>query len=189
MRKLVLFMHISLDGFTANSRSEIGWVKVDEEMFDYAGQRTNNSDLAIYGRGTYKIMEDYWPTAADKPDATKHDREHSAWYNKVAKIVVSRTMKGKELPNTRIISDNLPAEIRKIKEGAGKEIIMFGSPGLAHSLIKENLIDNYWLFVNPIILGQGIPLFPHFEDGKKLKLIENKTFKSGVVCLHYETQR
>ena len=187
MRKLVLFMHVSLDGYTTNSKEQIDWILAGEEMFDIAGQQTLKSDTALYGRGTYGIMEKYWPTAADKPDATKHDIEHSAWYNSVQKIVVSKTLKRSEVKNAEIISENLPEEIRKLKNKKGKEIVMFGSPTLAHSLMEENLIDEYWLFVNPILLGQGIPLFKDLTHEIKLNLLMSKTFASGVVCLHYET--
>lgn len=188
MRKVILFMATSLDGFTTDANGEIGWISTDGEMFDFAGQRTNEADTALYGRGTYQIMESYWPTAADQPNATKHDIEHSAWYNRVQKIIVSKTIKGADLKNATIISRNLPTEIRKLKKGKGKEIILFGSPTLARSLMEKNLIDDYWLFVNPILLGQGIPLFKGLKNEIKLKLILSKTFASGVVCLHYEAK-
>jgi len=186
MRKLVLFMHTSLDGFTTDSEGKMDWIKIDEEMFDCAGQRTREADTAIYGRGTYQIMEDYWPTAADNPNASKHDLEHSAWYNHVQKIVVSKTMKDIDVKNAKVISENIAAEIRKLKEGPGKEIILFGSPTLSHTLTEENLVDDYWLFVNPILLGDGLPLFNGLKHTINLKLLTNKIFPSGVVCLHYE---
>jgi len=186
MRKLVSFMHTSLDGFTATPNGEIDWINAEEEMFDMAGLRTREADTALYGRGTYKLMQSYWPTAADQPNATKHDLEHSTWYKQVEKIVVSRTEKRIDYPNTRIISENLATEIRKLKEAPGKEIIMFGSPTLTHTLTEENLIDDYWLFINPILLGKGISLFNNLKHTVKLKLLSNKTFASGVVCLHYE---
>jgi dihydrofolate reductase len=188
MKKVVLFMHTSLDGFVAGSNGEMDWINVDEEMFDYAGNRTNESDIALYGRVTFQMMDSYWLTAADKPNATKHDIEHSIWYNGVKKVVVSKTIKSADLVNTKIISENLSSEIRKLKSGTGKDIIMFGSPTLSHLLMEENLIDNYWLFVNPILLGQGIPLFKRINHNRRLRLITSKVFPSGVVCLHYEAE-
>lgn len=177
-------MHTSLDGFVAGPKGEMNWIHVDDELFDFAGNRTNASDLALYGRTTYQMMEAYWPTAADKPDASKHDIQHSAWYNKVQKIILSKTMQGATLKNTKIISENLTNEVNQLKNTTGSEIIIFGSPGAAHSLMAENLIDEFWIFVNPIVLGKGIPLF----KGKhiKLKLITSKAMDSGVVCMHYE---
>jgi dihydrofolate reductase len=92
-------MHISLDGFVAGLNGEMGWIKADEEIFNYAGKRISEGDTALYGRVTYQMMENYWPTAADKPTATRHDIEHSKWYSKVHKIVLSKTMKGAGLPD------------------------------------------------------------------------------------------
>lgn len=186
MRKLILFMHTSLDGFAAGPNGEMDWIIINEEMFDYAEQRIRESDTALYGRVTYQMMEGYWPTAADQPNATKHDREHSRWYKQVAKVVVSRTLKGARLPNTRILSDDLARQVRAIKQEPGNDILIFGSPSASHSLMAEGLIDDYWLFVNPILLGQGIPVFKGVREKASLALSEHKVFPSGVVCLHYE---
>src|SRR5579864_253444 len=123
MRKLVSFMHVSLDGFVAGPNGEMNWITVDEEIFDYAGYRTNAADTALYGRVTYEMMEGYWPTAADQPNASKHDIEHSAWYKKVEKVVLSKSMKGKNLPNTKIISENISDEVNRLKQVRGEEII------------------------------------------------------------------
>ena len=180
-------MHISLDGYAAGVNGEMDWILIDKEMFEVAGDRTLEADTALYGRVTYELMENYWPTAADQPNATKHDMEHSKWYNNVEKIIVSKSMEDSHLPNTIIISENLSAEIRQLKRQPGKEIIMFGSPTVTHSLMEENLIDDYWLFINPILLGKGLKLFKSLKDSIKLKLLASKTFASGVVCLHYES--
>lgn len=188
MGKLVLFVHVSLDGFVAGPNGEMDWINVDEEIFDYAGGRTNEADTALYGRVTYQMMESYWPTAADQPGATKHDIEHSKWYNRISKFVLSRTLKAEDLTNTTIINDNLAPEINKLKQKTGKDILIFGSPGAVHSLMAEDLIDDYWLFVNPLLLAQGIPLFKNIKDRTKLELVTHNVFSSGVVCLHYERQ-
>ena len=111
MRKIISFMHISLDGFVAGLNGEMDWIKVDEEIFDYVGKRISEGDTALYGRVTYQMMENYWPAAGTKPTATKHDIEHSKWYNKVHKVVLSKTMKDAGLTNTKIISDNLSDRI------------------------------------------------------------------------------
>lgn len=184
MRKLVLFMHTSLDGFVAGPKGEMNWLQVDEELFDYAGHRTNEADLALYGRKTFEMMEAYWPEAASRPNATKHDIEHSTWYNKVQKVVLSKTLDSSKLKNTRVVSGNLAKEIGQIKNDIGREIVIFGSPSAGHSLMAEDLIDEFWIFVNPIVLGDGIPMFKNKKI--KLKLLGSKALKSGVVCLHYE---
>ncbi len=182
-------MHISLDGFVAGPNGEMDWIKVDEEIFDHVGKRISEGDTALYGRVTYQMMEGYWPTAADKPTATRHDIEHSKWYSKVHKVVLSTTMKDEGLTNTKIISDNLSDSINEIKQQPGEDILLFGSPRATHSLIQLNLIDGYWLFVNPIILGQGIPLFVDMKDKIKLKLLTTHQFTSGVTELNYIVDR
>jgi len=192
MRKIFSFMHISLDGFVAGPKGEMDWIKVDEEIFDYVGKRISEGGTALYGRVTYQMMEGYWPTAADKPGASKHDIEHSKWYSKVHKVVLSKTMKDANLANTTIISDNLSDRINEIKQSrdnGGKDILLFGSPTATHSLIQLNLIDGYWLFVNPIILGRGIPLFTDIKDKIKLQLLTTRPFTCGVTELNYTVER
>src|SRR4030095_1723852 len=183
MRKIISFMHISLDGFVGGLNGEIDWVKVDDEIFDFVGKRISEGDTALYGRVTYQMMENYWPTAGDKPKATRHDIEHSKWYNKVHKVVLSKTLKEADLTNTKIISDNLSDRINEIKQsrnGGSTDILLFGSPTATHSLMHLNLIDDSWLFVNPIILERGIPLFADIKDKIKLKLLTTRQFTSGV---------
>lgn len=181
---------MSLDGFVAGPNGEMDWIKVDQEIFDYIGNRTGKGDTALYGRVTYEMMESYWPTAGDKPTATKHDIEHSRWYGKTHKIVLSKTMEQTGLANTTIISDNLPERINEIKQQEGEDILVFGSPTATHSLIQQELIDGYWLFVNPIILGQGIPLFADIKDKIQLKLLPTtRQFLCGVTELNYVVDR
>lgn len=182
-------MHISLDGFVAGPNGEMNWIKIDPEIFEHVGKRISQTDTALYGRKTYEMMEGYWPTAADKPNATKHDINHSKWYANAHKIVLSKTMKGEELPNTTIIGDNVANRINEIKQKPGTEILLFGSPTATHALIELGLIDGYWLFVNPIVLGQGIPLFTDIKDKINLSLVTTRPFTSGVTELNYVVAR
>jgi dihydrofolate reductase len=185
MRKIILSLHTSLDGFVGGPKGEIDWVRIDQEIFDLVGKFTDEADTALYGRVTYQMMENYWPTAADKPDASKHDIEHSKWYNKVDKIVLSRTMKNKPPDKTRFVSSNINEEIRNLKNQEGRNILIFGSPTVGHYLMSHNLIDQYWLFVNPVILGQGIPVFSGIREKTNLKLVQAKVFQCGVTGLNY----
>src|SRR5437764_935126 len=144
MRKIISFMHISLDGFVAGPKGEMNWITVNDEIFDSVEKRISETDTTLYGRVTYEMMENYWPTAVDQPNASKHDIEHSKWYSKVHKIVLSKTLKEEGLTNTTILSDNIPERLNEIKQslnGKGKEIALFGSPTATHSLINLNLID------------------------------------------------
>ena len=186
MRRLVSFMHVSLDGFVAGPNGEMDWIKINNEIFDYVGDRIKGVNMALYGRVTYEMMEGYWPTAADQPNASKHDIEHSAWYSKVDKVVLSKTMKGQQKANTIIISDEVEHRVKALKQQAGSEIVIFGSPTAAHSLMQYGLVDGFWLFLNPVLLGKGIPLFNNTQLPAELKLVNSKSFPNGVICLQYE---
>jgi len=182
-------MHISLDGFVAGPKGEMNWIRIEQEIFDHVGQRIGLGDTALYGRVTYQMMEDYWPTAADKPNASKHDIEHSAWYMKSHKLVLSNSLKDEDHSNTTIINGNISERIQAIKEQDGPEILLFGSPTATHALIEQDLIDGYWLFVNPVILGKGIPLFTGIEEKTKLRLLSTRPFACGVTELNYTVDR
>lgn len=178
-------MHTSVDGFAAGPKGEMDWIHVDEEIFDFAGGQTDEADTALYGRVTYQMMEAYWPTAGEQAGASKHHIQHSRWYNSVHKIVLSRTLEGENFKNTTIVSGDIGQEISRIKQRQGRNILIFGSPTAARSLLGANLIDEFWFFVNPIVLGNGISFFDGVKDHLKLTLISSHVFSSGVVCLHY----
>ncbi|ACU61748.1 dihydrofolate reductase family protein [Chitinophaga pinensis] len=186
MRKLVSFFHVSLDGYIAGLNGEMDWIKVDEEIFEHVGDRVKGSDTALYGRVTWQMMEGYWPTAGDEPNASKHDIEHSAWYKKAKKVVLSKSMQNEQLPNTTFIGEDVEDRIKTLKQADGTEILIFGSPSATHSLLQYDLIDEFWLFVNPILLSKGIPLFKNVTEKTPLTLVSSKTFTNGVVCMHYK---
>jgi dihydrofolate reductase len=180
-------MHTSLDGFVGGPNGEMNWITINDEIFDFVATMTEKADTALYGRVTYEMMQNYWPTAGNKPNASKHDKEHSAWYSKVSKVVLSKTLSEKGLENTKVIADELTKNIMAIKQEGGKNILIFGSPRASHSLLAAGLVDEFWLFVSPILIGEGIPLFKGLKERTKLKLMETKTFECGVIALHYET--
>ncbi len=182
-------MHISLDGFVAGPEGEMDWIKADEEIFDHVGHRISQTDTALYGRKTYEMMEEYWPDAAAQPNASRHDTEHSAWYKSAHKLVLSKTIRDAERPETTFLSDQIGELLLDIKNKPGSEILLFGSPTATHSLLSLNLIDGYWLFVNPILLGTGIRLFPEYGQQTKLDLLSTNQFKNGVVELNYAVQK
>lgn len=185
MRHLISFMHISLDGFVAGVNGEMNWIKANEEIFNYVGKRISKGDTALYGRKTYELMEGYWPTAGSQPNASQHDKDHSKWYAGIRKLVLSKTLQDSASNNMQVISDNLIDGLNKIKQEEGPEILLFGSPTATHRLMELGLIDGYWLFVNPIILGKGIPLFTGNTDKVKLQLQHTHQFECGVTELSY----
>lgn len=183
-------MHVSLDGFVAGPNGEMNWIKAEQEIFDYVGTRISRGDTALYGRVTYEMMENYWPKAGQQPNAAEHTIKHAKWYNNVHKVVLSTTMTETGLSNTTIISNQLAERINEIKQQPGEDILLFGSPTATHSLIQQNLIDGFWLFVNPMILGQGIPLFTDIKEAIKLKLLPaTRQFHCGVIELNYLVDR
>lgn len=184
MRKLTLLMHVTLDGYVATENGGMDWISFDDELFSDVGDLTQESDAALYGRVTYDMMEAYWPDAGKQPNATAHAKEHSEWYNSVTKYVVSRSQP-KTGDRAEVIGRNLPEEIRKIKSLPGKNILMIGSPSPARELIAAGLIDEFWLSLNPVILGKGISLYPQINDRVKMKLTKSKTYQCGVIGLTF----
>lgn len=189
MRKVVLFMHISLDGFAAGPNGELDWISYDAELEKYAEEVVSTVGAPMYGRVTYQMMESYWPTVLTDPASSKHDMEHAQWLQQVPKIVFSKSLDKVEWNNTTLIKDNIAAEIAKLKQQPGKDLVIFGSPSLSHTFMKLDLIDEYRLTVNPVILGQGMPIFKDIKAKTDLNLLNSRTFNSGVVALHYETKR
>jgi dihydrofolate reductase len=179
-------MHVTLDGFVCGPNGEMDWIIIDDKMFDWVAERTNQSDSALYGRKTWEMMDGYWPTAADQPNASKHDIEHGAWYKNVDKFVISKTITSDPSKKVHIIGKDLANEITGIKERPGKEILIFGSPSATHALLTLGLVDEFWLFVNPVLLGEGVPMFSGIKDRTTLKHLKTHSFDNGVVCLSYE---
>ena len=188
MRKIVLLMHASLDGFVARPDGGMDWIRLSDDMWDYVDGITAVSDTAVFGEVTYRMMEGYWPTAADKDNASKHDINHAKWVNAANKIVFSNTMTSSDWDNTQIVAGDIAEKVRGWKQQPGKNIVIFGSPTLAHSFMQSNLIDEYRLNINPIVLGEGKPLFKDIEKEIRLRLVNTVTFASGVVGLTYEKE-
>lgn len=178
-------MHVSLDGFVAGPNGEIDWINVEDELFELVGEIVDQADTAVYGRITFQMMEAYWPKAGDKPNASKHDIEHSNWANKAYKIVASHTLTHSDWQNTHFLNNDIPEGIDKYKKTGSKAMLILGSPSLVHQLAPLGMIDEYWLGLNPMILGRGIPLFKNIESPIPLKLDKAIPLNSGVTMMHY----
>lgn len=185
MRKLILLAHISLDGFVAGPNGELKDFPSGEENLQFVCDLTEDADAALFGRVSYELLNSYWPTAKDLPNATQGQIAYSNWYNNASKIVVSETMSKENLINTIVISENIADEISKMKQQAGKNILIFGSPSVSQLLMQYNLIDDYWIFINPVIFGKGIPLFDGSLNKIKLELSITRSFPNGEVALNY----
>jgi dihydrofolate reductase len=189
MRKIILIAHTSLDGFVAGQKGELDGFEAGEENLDFVCQLTEEADAALFGRISYELLNNYWPAAKDRPNATKGEINYSNWYNSAKKIVISKTLPNENLPDTIVVGNDIPNEISKIRKQAGKNILIFGSPMVSQSLIRSHLIDGYWIFINPVIFGVGIPLFADIKEKIKLKLLSTKQFSNGEFALNYVVER
>lgn len=187
MRKIILFMHTSLDGFTAGPNGEMDWISVDDEIFNDVLDLQNTADTALFGGVLYREMAGYWPGVAVNPSSTKSELEHASWLNHSPKLVFSRTLQKTDWNNSKIVRENIPAELQKLKAESGKNILLFGGAEIARALMELGLVDEYRLNVNPVVLGGGKPLFRNAGEMAHLKLLEARRFNSGVVGLHYQS--
>src|ERR1044071_7611968 len=124
MKKLIVSNHVTLDGFVAGPNGEMNFFKLPEGLFDFVGKLTDKADGALYGRKTFEMMDNYWPTAADTPNPSKHDIDHSTWYNKVDKYVLSNTMKGKDREKVHFIQGDIAKQVNAIKQAGEGSILI-----------------------------------------------------------------
>jgi dihydrofolate reductase len=180
MRKVIASPFVSLDGFMAGPNGEIEWNEpyFDEEMAGYINELFTTLDTLLFGRVTYQWFAQFWPD-----QGVKNDPIFAGKMNSLPKIVFSKTLEKAEWSNSRIVRDNIAEEIARLKQQPGKNMVIDGSPTLIHSFAKLGLIDEYRIRLHPVVLGQGIPLF---KDRMNLKLLESRTFRSGVVILFYQ---
>jgi dihydrofolate reductase len=185
MRKLVLFLHQSLDGYCATKDGALDWIPYNEAFEKYAERIVKTVGSPVYGRVTYEMMKGYWSTLSNNPAVSTHEREHAQWLENVEKIVVSTTLATPDWKNTTVIRDNVQEQIKKLKDQDGKSLVIFGSPTLARSLMKAGLIDEFQFTVSPVILGEGITFMRSIEDPVNLELLDSESIEGGIVVLHY----
>ena len=183
MRKLIYSMGVSLDGFIAGPAGEIDWSAPDEELHRFHNRQTREIGAHLCGRRLYEEMA-YWETADEKPSAPEHELEFARIWKNLPKIVFSKTLEKVE-GNARLVRDGVAEEVAKLKEQPGKDLAV-GGAGLASTFIKLGLIDEYRLFVSPVVLGGGTPYFPALDARINLELVETRTFGSRVVYVRYQ---
>ena len=183
MRKLIYSTMVSLDGFVARPNGDLDWVLVDEELHTFINNQQREIDMYCYGRRMYEVLR-YWETADQDPSLPAYEVAFAKIWQKTPKIVFSTTLDEVQ-GNTRLVRDDAVEEIRRLKQQPGKDMEV-GGPTLAADFIRRNMIDVYGLFVQPVLLGEGIPFFPPLETSLNLQLVEIRPFQSGVVYLHYE---
>jgi dihydrofolate reductase len=182
MRKLIYSMGVSLDGFIAGRGGEIDWSVPDEELHRFHNQQMREIGAHLCGRRLYEVMA-YWETAEENPSASEFELEFARIWKSMPKIVFSKTLEKVE-GNSRLVRDGVAEEVAKLKGQPGKDLAI-GGAGLASTFSKLGLIDEYRLFISPVLLGGGTPYFPALEERINLELVETQTFGSRVVYLRY----
>jgi dihydrofolate reductase len=185
MKKIVMANWVSIDGYFAGPNGEIDWVVRDPEV-DQAWHEVGNTptDTLLSGRVSYQMFENVWPGVARDPNAPGQMKQLAREMNQLHKIVFSRTLKEVTWENTTLLHGNLIEEVRKLKQGDGPGMMIFGSGTIVAQLAGAGLIDEYLFTITPVVLGTGKRLF---QDVQKLdlKLLETRDFKSGNVLLRY----
>jgi dihydrofolate reductase len=186
MRKLIYSMGVSLDGFIAGPGGEIDWSAPDEELHRFHNQQARELGAHLCGRRLYEEMT-YWDTADENPSAAEHELEFARIWKNLPKVVFSNTLDTVG-PNARLAADGVAEEVARLKDQPGKDLAV-GGAGLAATCIELDLVDEYGLFVSPVVLGGGTPYFPTLEARTDLELLETRTFGSRVVYVRYRRAR
>ena len=189
MRKVILQIGVSLDGFIQGSNGDLAWMFIDDELWQNIDELLGTVDVVLFGRAAYQDFEQYWPTAATNPKSPQNEVDFAHWIEKTPKIVFSTTLSSADWANSKLVKSDVADEIATLKQQLGKHILLFGGAGIAQTFMKLGLIDEYRIKIYPVVLGDGIPLFKNGPDRNKLKLLTTRTFSSGVVEIHYQADR
>src|SRR5947208_3893096 len=184
MRKIILMMSVSLDGFIEGPDRELDWHMVDDELHSHFNEQLSAMGAFLNGRVTYELMAGFWPTADRDPSSTPPMVEYARIWRDMPKIVFSRTLERAEW-NTTVVRDVVAEEVMELKAQPGGDLAL-GGADLAAAFMRHDLIDEYRLYVHPILIGQGKPLFQRSDVKITLQLAETRTFGNGIVLLRYQ---
>ena len=184
MRKIILMMSVSLDGFVEGPERELDWQLVDDELHGHFNEELGAMGAFLDGRVTYELMAGFWPTADADPASTGPMVEFARIWREMPKIVYSKTIERADW-NTTIVREVVPEEVMALKAEDGGDLVL-GGADLAATFMRHDLIDEYRLYVHPVVIGRGKPLFRPSDARIDLRLAETRTFGSGVVLLRYE---
>jgi dihydrofolate reductase len=185
MRKLIVFNHVTLDGYFVSVNGDCSWARSgndDAEYSAFVAENARGGGQLLFGRVTYQLMASYWPT----PIADQHNPAVAAGMNSMPKVVFSRTLDQASWNNTKLVNGGLVPEIRKMKDESGPGMAILGSGSIVSQLAPEHLIDEYQMMVDPVALGKGRTMFEGIQEKLTLKLTKTRTFKNGKVFLCYE---
>jgi len=185
MRKLVVFNHVSLDGYFVDGNGEMRWAHADHQDAEWDAFVSGNASgggMLVFGRITYELMASFWPT----PFAIESMPVVAEGMNSLPKVVFSKTLNQASWNNTTLVKGDLAAEMRKMKQAAGENMVILGSGSIVSQLAQEGLIDEYQIVVNPVVLGKGRTMFDGVKEKLRLKLTKTRAFGNGNVLLCYE---
>ncbi|BCW71568.1 dihydrofolate reductase family protein [Arthrobacter sp. NicSoilB8] len=183
MRKIILAMQVSLDGFFEGLDRDISWHMVDEELHRHMNEKLAPMGAFLEGRVTYELMEDYWPTADMDPDVSPPMAEFAHIWRDMPKIVYSRTLTAAG-PNATVVREVVAADVLALKSQPGGDMALGGAE-LADTFRRLGLIDEYWVYVHPVLIGRGRPMFKDADSRAQLRLLETHAFGNGVALLRY----
>jgi len=184
MRKIILMMSVSLDGFFEGPNREIDWHMVDDELHRHVNEQLSAMGAFLSGRVTYELMAGVWPTADSDPSSTEPMVEFARIWRDMPKIVYSRTLERADW-NTTVVREVVVEEVMELKAQPGGDLVL-GGADLAASFMRHDLIDEYRLYLHPVVIGQGRPLFQRSDAKIDLRLAETRSFGNGVVLLRYQ---
>ncbi|MEU9137651.1 dihydrofolate reductase family protein [Streptomyces sp. NPDC048404] len=184
MRKIVLMMSVSLDGYIEGPNREIDWHRVDAELHQHFNDLIRGFGALMSGRVTYELMAAYWPTADKDPDIGPEMAEFAGIWRNIPKVVFSRTLE-RGTGHTTVVREVVPEEILELKAQEGGDLAL-GGADIAAEFLRLGLVDEIRLYVHPVLIGAGKPLFPESAAPTDLRLIETRTFGNGVALLRYE---
>jgi dihydrofolate reductase len=184
--KIIVWMQSSIDGFTAGPNGEFDWPQIGDEIHTYFVTTLRDAGLFVYGRTVFEMMASYWPIADTLPDATPNQVAYSQIWKPMPKVVVSRTLTQADW-NATVVAE--PARVRELADAADADAYVFGGSQTVAALAEADLIDEYQIFVHPVVLGGGAPLFPPLSERQAMTLVESRTFDGRVAGLRYARAR
>lgn len=191
MRKIFLHIFVSVDGFIEGPDKSLDWMVGDDEIEDYVNRMLGSIDSMIFGRKAFELLAGYWPTAVENPSEAANPArperhiEAARMMKAKQKIVFSRTLKETSWANSTIVGGDLAEEVTRLKRQPGKDIALFAGAGIANSMMRLGLLDEYRLLFNPVLLGAGTPLFQDGRAGSDLERIGSRSFDCGAVLVSY----
>jgi dihydrofolate reductase len=188
VRKLIVTMWVTLDGYVAGPNNEMDWVGTfyGDAMAQYEDAVVSASDTLLLGRVTYESFAGSWPHVPDNPNVSEGERQYARKLNAMRKVVFSKSLSSADWNNSTLVREIVPEDIEKMKQEPGKDMLIYGSASVVQELTNLGLIDEYQLLLHPVILGSGKPLFSNIHDTVNLNLAEARQHPSGVTLLRYE---